>query len=103
MAAQVTFKAKVQVAQRINADWTVDNNVRAIDVKQSIGRSDCNLRPHQHMYYNCDMFPSMLRRAVAGVTGGKGRLYLDALPDGVVVDESGFLAKVTITLPESFG
>lgn len=42
---------------------------RAINFKQTIGRSDCNLKPHEHAYYNSDLFVGMLNRAYKGVLG----------------------------------
>lgn len=76
---------------------------KAINFKKTLGRTDCNLRPVDHRYYNSDLFPGMLNRAARQVIGEyREWAYLDELPAGVTVDTSKFLAVVRIELPESF-
>lgn len=50
-------------------------------------------------YANSDLFPAMLTRAVKSA-GISDYVRLDRLPDCVTVDAAGFLASVTITLPD---
>jgi hypothetical protein len=88
--AVITFRAKVR-------QMIVGDAKRAyVDYKAKVSRSDCDLKPHQHYYFNSDLFPSMLQRAYETALGGKRWGYLDALPDTVTVDASGFLACVTV-------
>jgi len=97
MTATVQFKTKIKY---IYVNDTEKKPV--VDYKRKVNRIDCNLRPHQHTYYNSDLFPSMLQRAYEKVTGGRDWSYLDCLPEGVQVDDSKFMAIVTVNLPESF-
>lgn len=99
----VTFKAKVR--RMVNMDGTVA--YRYVDVPKTIGCKHCDMQAFRDSakfgpYANSDFFPGMLRHAVeqVGVKPG-GRLKLDALPDGVTVDESGFLAVVSIVIPDN--
>lgn len=95
--AAIHFKTKVR--SLVEADQTESPY---IDLKRCVTRKDCNLKPHQHVYYNSDLFPSMLNRAYRQITQGREWLRLSELPPGVNVDTSGFLAVVTIQLPENF-
>ncbi len=58
-------------------------------------------------YANSDMFPSMIRRAAesAGCRDyGNGAMRVDLqkpLPESIHVDDSGFLATVTIDVPDA--
>lgn len=58
-------------------------------------------------YANSDMFPSMIRRAAesAGCRDyGNGTMRIDLhkpMPESIRVDESGFLATVTIDVPDA--
>lgn len=97
METLVQFKTKVKKMHQ--ADDTVREYV---EYKRKLVRTDCNLRPQDHAYFNCDMFPSMLNRAYEDVTNRREWVYLDSLPDGVTVDTSKFLAVVTVKLPENF-
>ena len=95
--AIIQFKTKVR--SLVEADRTESP---CIDLKRSVTRKDCDLKPHQHAYYNSDLFPSMLNHAYRQITHGREWLRLSQLPPGVTVDASGFLAVVTIQLPETF-
>jgi hypothetical protein len=68
-----------------------------IDYKKKLNRSDCLLKPHEHAYYNCDMFPSILTESALNVQNNRTGCYLDELPQGVSVDTTAFLAVVNIT------
>lgn len=99
----VTFKAKVR--RMLNPDDTVA--YRYVDVPETFGRQHCDMQAFRNSarfghFANSDLFPGMLRHAVAqtGIKPG-GRLKLDGpLPDGVTVDESGFLAVVSVVIPD---
>lgn len=93
----IQFKTKVRTMHEAD-----DSKSPYVELKREVSRHDCNLRPHQHTYYNSDLFPSMLNRAYRAVTGNREWLLLSQLPEGVTVDTSKFLAVVTIRLPENF-
>lgn len=87
-----TFKAKIENEQRFLDGKLVWR--RVVRVKKKLQRADCDLR--QHWAYNSNLYPALLKRAMAEVIGNARSLDVDALPPGVSVDETGFLAKVTI-------
>lgn len=96
----VQFKAKPYKVRQ--SDDPADFRM-VIDFKRQFSRADCNLRPHEHTYYNSDLFTGLLNRAVKDLVGPyKTWFYVDDPPAGVTVDTSKFLAVVTITLPQSF-
>ena len=91
--AIITYKSKVR---QMHTDSGLADYV---DFKANVSRRDCNLRPHQHDYYNADMFPSMLNRAHMAATKTseyKRWQLLSELPEGVTVDTHGFLATITV-------
>jgi hypothetical protein len=93
--AQIKFKAKVQDVY--NMDDTLA--YRYVQIP-TLGRQHCDMSAfRQHKKYggfaNSDIFPAMLARIRKEIGGPNGTLKLDALPDGVSVDLSGFLALVT--------
>jgi hypothetical protein len=93
--AVITYKAKVRP---MHTDTGV---VDYIDFKAVVSRKDCNLKAHQHDYYNAHMFPSMLNRAHLAATKTsefKRWCLLSDLPDCVTVDTKGFLATVTVRI-----
>lgn len=87
----ITFKTKpFPVIQPNNSERL------AINLKKRLTRADCNLCPTDHPYFNSDLFPAMLNGAYRRVMGTREWCYLDALPEGVSVDTSKFLAVVTV-------
>jgi hypothetical protein len=87
----ITFKTKAR-QMHVNGD-----KAPHIKYKRKVSRRDCGLKPHQHDYYNSDMFPSMLQqRAYDNAIGAREWEYLDRLPETVHIDASGFLAAVTV-------
>lgn len=88
--ATITYKTKVKSF--------ADNGGDYIDYKVNIGKTDCNLQAHQHDYYNCNMFDSMLKRATLTAQNNKTWCRLSELPDGITVDNSKFMAVVTIKI-----
>lgn len=95
--AFIQFKTKVR--KLTNADDTVSDY---IELKRTLTRHDCDLKPHQHTYYNSDLFPAMLNRAYKAVIGNREWIRLSDVPESMSVDTSKFLAVVTIELPENF-
>jgi hypothetical protein len=92
--ATVTFKTKVRHMQ----DGDTGTTFEYIDYKRELSRHDCNLKPHQHDYYNSDLFPSMLKRAYETAIGGRPWVRLSCLPENVTVNSTGFLAIVTVRI-----
>ena len=93
-AAVITYKVKVKQIGIAGETATEPY----IEYKREIGRHDCDIRPHQHEYYNSDLFISMLKGAHKAATGGKQWCRLSQLPPSVAVDTSGFLAVVSVTV-----
>lgn len=92
--AQIQFKGKIQTV------YNMDDSVayKYIQIPQ-VDRKHCDMnafRSHAKYgaYANSDLFKGMLRR-IRQETFGKDILRLDAIPPGVNVDTSGFLAVVT--------
>lgn len=75
---------------------------QAVTWKKQLTRKDCTLRPHEHDYYNSDLFAAILTRAYRVIVGTSEWCYLDRIPAGVTVDTSKFLAVVTIPLAKNF-
>lgn len=67
-----------------------------ITFKKNLDRRDTPLKPHEHTYYNSDLFPSMLRRAALRVQNNRAWCYVDELPAGITIDNTGFMAVVTL-------
>lgn len=88
--ALISYKTKVKSFANNEGDY--------IDYKVNITKSDCNLKPHQHDYYNCDMFNSMLKRATLTAQNNKTWCRLSDLPENVKIDTSKFMAIVTIQI-----
>jgi hypothetical protein len=91
----ITFKAKVKDAVYMGED-KVDHQY--IDIP-NLKKHHCNMNEfHSHKrwggFSNSDLFESILQRIKNEVFGGD-KLRLDAIPEGVSVDTSKFLAVVT--------
>lgn len=93
----ITFRAKIETI------YHMDDTVayRRVKVPKLTARH-CDMpafRQDQKYgpYANSDLFPSVLARAVKAL-GVKDYIRLDAIPNGVSVDTSGFLAQVTISV-----
>lgn len=94
--ATIQFKAKPQTIY--NPDDTIA--YRYVTVPE-LARRHCNMCEfRQHPKYsglaNSDLFPGVLARIRRDILNGRAYLRLDALPENVTVDASGFLASVTI-------
>jgi hypothetical protein len=93
--AKIEFKAKVQTVLNAHNDEVAYSY---IDVPQ-FKRNHCDMNafrthPKYGGFANSDLFPAMLARIRRDVFGGNP-LRLDAIPAGVTVDTTGFLARVT--------
>lgn len=92
--AKISFRAKVQ--QVYNMDDTLAYEYVQVPVLQ---RKHCDMNAfRQHSKYgsyaNSDMFPGMLARIRKEICNSSGWIKLSAIPEGVNVDTSGFLALV---------
>ena len=94
---QITYRVKLKPL--VNADCSES---MVIDYKRKLDRRDCNLKPQDHTYYNSDLFISMLNGAYQEAIQRKTWCRVEQLPECVKLDTTGFLAEVTITLPQSF-
>jgi len=76
----------------------------AFNWKKELSRVDCNLKNHEHDYYNSDLFPRILNEFYRGIKGKyRAWSFVDELPEGVMIDCSSFLAKVKIDLSNMKG
>mgnify|MGYP000143173177 FL=1 len=111
-AFQIVFRGKVQ--EMYYSDGTLA--ARYIRVPNLVRRHVADMGAARQSrkfggYANSDMFPSMIRRAAEaagcrdyGSYKGSRGLCVDLhkpLPDSIRVDESGFLATVTIDVPDA--
>ena len=92
--ATIQFKGKVKSAYYV--DDTLAYRYIAVP---ALTRTHCDMaafrsHPKYGAYANSDLFPGMLKGIRANVFAGD-KLKLDAIPEGVTVDTSGFLATVT--------
>lgn len=87
--AIISYRTKIE---------TLNDGQEYIVFKKTIGRGDCNLRPHDHAYYNADMFPRMLNIGYRDATGGLGWCLLSKLPDPVKVIKGKFLSEVQVAI-----
>ena len=90
-------KVQATISYKTKVKETADGQ-KYIDYKVNISKTDCNLKPHQHAYYNSDMFNSMLKRAVQSVQRNKSWCYISELPEAITIDTKGFLSTVTISI-----
>jgi len=93
----IQFKAKPETI------YNMDDSVAYIRVKvPAINRQHCDMhafRTHKRFggFANSDMFPGMIKRSLQNAGVGS-YIRLDDIPKCTRIDESGFLAKVTITI-----
>jgi len=96
MKAKIQFRAKVAELFYVSGE-SAGKRIQVPTLK----RCHCDMRefrlhPKYGSYANSDLFDGMLSRIRSGLFGESGILKLDAIPEGVTVDTSGFLAQVTI-------
>ena len=99
MPKELYIEFKTKAFPVIQAD---ESKRLAIKLKQTLGRSDCNLQPSDHAYFNSDLFPAMLNGAYQRIVNNRTWIYLDELPEGLTVDTSKFLVVVRIALEPDF-
>lgn len=93
----ITFKAKVETV------WHMDHSPAYQRIKvPKIERKHCDMNAFRTdrkfgSYANSDLFPSLLRRAMKDANISD-YIRLDAVPESVEIDTSGFLAQVTILI-----
>lgn len=93
----IMFKAKVETV------WHMDLSPAYQRIKvPKIERRHCDMNAFRtdkkfEPYANSDLFPSLLRRAIRDAGIGE-YIRLDAVPESVEIDTSGFLAQVTIKI-----
>jgi hypothetical protein len=92
--SNITFKTKVKTM------YNMDNSIayQYLSVP-ALKRSHCDMRsfrihPKYGAYANSDFFEGMLNKIKADKFYN-GIIKLDNIPDGVIVDTSGFLASVS--------
>jgi hypothetical protein len=93
----ITFKAKIETIY--NADDTVAWQWVKVP---AIERRHCDMAAFRTDakfggYANSDLFTSMLKRALKEA-GVQQHIKLHDLPANVTIDDSGFLARVTISI-----
>lgn len=96
--ATITFKGKIERMEHVDGSLVYEY-IRV----PVLTRSHCDMaafRRHAKYggYANSDLFAGMLARIRSALVAGSVGLHLDALPDNVTVDASGFLARVTVTV-----
>lgn len=95
--------ARIEFKGKLNEVHNPDGSFAWLYVKvPAITRSHCDMhafRTHARIggLANSDLFPAVLKRHLAAMNV-KDVIRLDAIPEGVDVDCSGFLAKVTINI-----
>lgn len=93
--ATIQFKAKIQTVYNMD-----DTPAYYYIHVPELDRKHCDMpafRQHKKYgpYANSDLFKGMLKRIRSDIFQGRP-LKLNAIPEGVTVDTSGFLAVVTI-------
>ena len=94
--ARIQFKAKAEDFWYAGEDAPRYRRVKV----PTLGRKHCDMhafRTHAKYgaYANSDLFPAMLARIKRERFGNGGYIRLDAVPEGVQVDTSGFLVSVS--------
>lgn len=95
--AKIQFKAKIQSVCYAGESEPAYAYVQI----PTLSRSHCNMAEFRsHPKYgglaNSDLFPGILKGIRRKIGGDSGILRLDRLPHNVTIDDSGFLAIVTV-------
>lgn len=98
MAATITFKVKLEKLQY--TDGSVAYTMAKCPI---LDRKHCDMAAfRRHPRYggiaNSDLFKNVLAHIRRDKFGDAGVIRTDRLPDNVSIDESGFMAVVTITV-----
>ena len=94
---RIEYKVKLEKLRESD-----DSVSMVVNYKRVLTRKDTTMRPHEHEYFNSDLFPAMLNAYHAKQTNGKQWARLKDVPPGVTVDTSKFLAVVSMDLPVNF-
>jgi hypothetical protein len=99
----IKFKAKVKTCHYTDESKTFE----FIEIPKSLGKRHCDMsafRCHSYFssYANSDFFTGILGRYLKSIGITKGYFRLDDLPQNVTVDNSKFLAVVTISVPADY-
>jgi hypothetical protein len=92
--ARIEFKAKPQTV------YNMDESVAYICIKvPTLTRNHCDMaafrsHPKYSSYANSDLFPAILNKIKREILGDY--IKLNAVPEGVMIDNSGYLAKVSV-------
>lgn len=95
--AKIEFNAKVQTVYHVD-----DTVAWRYVTRPKITRKHCDMDAFRSdkrfsSYANSDLFDNLLTRQLKLANVGE-TIRLDRIPDCVTIDESGFLARVTIEL-----
>jgi len=94
---KIQFKGKIREMSNVDGSLAY----RYIDVPEfkraHVDMNAARRHPKYGSWANSDLFPGMLRRIRRDIFGGT-MLRLDSVPEGVVIDESTFLATVTVSV-----
>jgi hypothetical protein len=96
--ASITFKAKIQAIKQ--QDGAVAYQYVTVP---RLERKHCDMSAFRsHPVFgalaNSDLFPGILSRIRAELIGGGLGLRMDKLPSNVSVNDTGFLAVITVTV-----
>lgn len=94
----ITFKVKTEQFQDAN-DLRIKEGFK---LKKSLTKNDCTLKPHQHSFYNSDLFAGILNRKYKELVNNNTLLFVDNLPEHIKIINQGFLSLVKIELPLNF-
>ena len=98
MTHYITYKVKIDNYQHVaSMDFKP-----GFKVKKTVTKTDCTMKNSDHKYYNSDLFPKILNNQHKVETRDRPVLFLDDLPNGITVENQGFLSLVKIPLPELF-
>lgn len=89
--ATIVFKSKPVIVDDNGKDREV------VFLKKVVTRSNCNLKNHEHPYYNSDLFPIMLQRAYENACKNRSWFFVDELPENITIHGS-FLKTVTVNI-----
>lgn len=95
--AKIHFRAKVETVRYVGNAHPPYSFVKI----PALDRKHCDMNgfrshPKYGPWANSDMFPAMLKRIRRDIAGDAGIIKLDSIPANVAIDDSGFLATVTI-------
>lgn len=103
VGATISFKGKAEDVHDADTDEVSYRRIRV----PALDRRHCDMsafrkHPNFARFANSTMFPAVIAGALKniGVHAG-GYIRFDQLPDGVSVDSSGFLTRITITFDEN--